>query len=65
MAWDNAVMHYNLGLVYERSGWRLLSADEFGIAEGIDEKYRRGAATPAQVVRAPLPAEAGSPAVRA
>ena len=33
MAWDNAVMHYNLGLVYERSGWKLLSADEFRIAE--------------------------------
>jgi len=64
MAWDNAVMHYNLGLVYERSGWRLLSGDEFRIAEQIDPKYARttvGTYTPG---RGPLPVEAGSPAVR-
>ena len=64
MAWDNAVMHYNLGLVYERSGWKLLSADEFAIAERIDAKYARGTPPPTPGGRAPLPAEAGSPPVR-
>ena len=64
MAWDNAVMHYNLGLVYERSGWKLLSADEFRIAERIDPKYARGSAGTQPVGRAQLPAEASSPALR-
>jgi TPR repeat protein len=41
MAWDNAVMHYNLGLVYERQGWKQLAADAFARAEKIDRKYRR------------------------
>lgn len=41
MAHDNAVMHYNLGLSYERMGCAQLSADEFAIAEQIDPAYRR------------------------
>jgi hypothetical protein len=41
MAWDNAVMHYNLGLVYERHGWRLLAEDAFAAAGRIDRSYRR------------------------
>jgi hypothetical protein len=47
MAWDNAVMHYNLGLVYERQGWRLLSEDQFAIAAKIDRNYQRAAPTSA------------------
>lgn len=41
MAWDNAVMHYNLGLVYERQGWKQLAADEFACAAAIDRNYAR------------------------
>jgi hypothetical protein len=64
MAWDNAVMHFNLGLVYERQGWRVMSEDEFRIAEGIDPNYRRGGGTTAAVgaqVQGKLAAEAASP----
>jgi hypothetical protein len=65
MAWDNAVMHYNLGLVYERAGWKLLSEDAFAAAERIDAKYARVTTTTATPgARAPLPASAGSPPVR-
>jgi hypothetical protein len=41
MAYDNAVLHYNLGLTYERQAWKKLSEDEFAIAKGIDPKYAR------------------------
>lgn len=41
MAYDSAVQQYNLGLVYERQGWKLLAADAFAAAQQIDRKYRR------------------------
>lgn len=41
MAYDNAVMHYNLALSYQRMGLADLAADEFALAEGIDISYRR------------------------
>jgi hypothetical protein len=41
MAYDSAVQHYNLGLVYERMGCAELSRDEFEIAARIAPHYSR------------------------
>jgi hypothetical protein len=41
MAHDSAVQQYNLGLAYERQGWRKLSEDAFEQARKIDPKYTR------------------------
>jgi hypothetical protein len=48
MAWDNAVMQYNLGLVYERQGWKHLADDAFARAAQIDRNYRRQTGVPQQ-----------------
>ncbi|HVT90057.1 MAG TPA: DUF2723 domain-containing protein [Tepidisphaeraceae bacterium] len=39
MAYDNAVLQFNLGLTYDRHGWKQLSDDAFTRAEAIDRKY--------------------------
>jgi tetratricopeptide (TPR) repeat protein len=41
MAYDSAVQHFNLGLVYERMGCVELARDEFEIAARIDPTYTR------------------------
>jgi hypothetical protein len=46
MAYDSAVQHFNLGLAYERQGWKLLSQDAFRKAAEIDRAYLRENRTP-------------------
>jgi hypothetical protein len=41
MAYDSAVQQFNLGLAYERQGWKKLSDDAFEQARKIDPKYTR------------------------
>jgi hypothetical protein len=53
MAYDSAVQHYNIGLAFERQGWKKMSEDAFDRAATIDRAYVRKA-PPAPAGRAPL-----------
>jgi hypothetical protein len=53
MAYDSAVQQYNLGLAYERQGWKKLSEDAFARAQEIDPKYTRATGAP------PVPSPTG------